>query len=78
MGRVTAGAAEQLVEDASLAYLAPEALTGGVEGGYAHDIFLRKGFSHCREKGIILVFLFTLFAMWLFAFIFAEVFLLDV
>ena len=36
-------------------------------------IFFRKGFSHCREKSIIRVFLFTLFAMWLFAFIFAEV-----
>lgn len=31
--------AEQLVEDASLAYLAPEALTGSPDGGYAHDVF---------------------------------------
>lgn len=31
--------AEQLVEDVSLAYLAPEALNGGADGGYAHDIF---------------------------------------
>ena len=31
--------AEQLVEDGSLAYLAPEALTGEADGGYAHDIF---------------------------------------
>ena len=31
--------AEQLIEDVSLAYLAPEALTGGADGGYAQDIF---------------------------------------
>ena len=31
--------AEQLVEDVSLAYLAPEALTGGADYGYVHDIF---------------------------------------
>ena len=31
--------AEQLVEDGSLAYLAPEALTSGADGGYAPDIF---------------------------------------
>ena len=31
--------AEQLVEDVSLAYLAPEALTGSADGGYGHDIF---------------------------------------
>jgi serine/threonine protein kinase len=31
--------AGQLVEDASLAYLAPEALTGGADGGAALDIF---------------------------------------
>jgi serine/threonine protein kinase len=37
--------AEQLVEDVSLAYLAPEALTGGADGGYAHDIFSLAGSS---------------------------------
>ena len=31
--------AEHLVEDGSLAYLTPEALTGEADGGYAHDIF---------------------------------------